>query len=160
MSVGVLFVCLGNICRSPTAEGVLRALVAEAGLVDRIAIDSAGTGDWHVGDPPDARSRETAARRGVEVGGAARQIHRGDFERWDYIVAMDRANLRELHALAPDDVARDKLTLLRVFESDERADHDVPDPYYGGANGFDDVFDICEQACRGLLAHVASQHDL
>jgi len=160
VKIRVLFVCLGNICRSPTAEGVLRALVREADLADRIEVDSAGTGDWHVGDPPDERSREEAARRGVAVQGAARQIHRRDFTRWDYIVAMDRDNLRELRALAPHPEARRKLHLLRHFEAESEDAHDVPDPYYGGAKGFSRVFEICDRSCRGLLAHLSREHGL
>ena len=99
----ILFVCMGNICRSPTAEGIMRRLVADAGLEDVVEVDSAGTGGWHAGEPPDARATAAARRRGVTLEGGARQVRPDDFERFDLIVAMDRENLRELHALAPDD---------------------------------------------------------
>ena len=143
----ILFVCLGNICRSPTAEGVLRRLVREQRLEDEIEIDSAGTGGWHVGAPPDARATEAARRRGTELAGSARRFDpRRDF---DLILAMDRENLRDLLALAPDDEARAKVRLLRG------PGLDVPDPYYGGLDGFDEVLDLVEAACRGLLDEVA-----
>jgi protein-tyrosine phosphatase len=146
--VRLLFVCLGNICRSPTAEGVMRHLVREAGLEDRIEIDSAGTGGWHVGEPPDERATEAAARRGIALDGAARRFSIEDFDRFDLILAMDSENLRDLRALAPDDEARAKVRLLRG------ADLDVPDPYYGGPDGFDEVLDQVEEACRRLLDEV------
>ena len=140
----ILFVCMGNICRSPTAEGVMRSLLREAGLEDRIEVDSAGTGGWHAGDPPDARAAEAARARGIALSGAARQITPRDFEDFDLIVAMDRENLRELRAMAPPH-AREKIRLLA-------ADREVPDPYYGGPRGFETVLDQVEAACRGLLA--------
>jgi protein-tyrosine phosphatase len=142
----VLFVCLGNICRSPTAEGVMRRLVRERGLEDEIEIDSAGTGGWHVGSPPDARATEAAARRGTELSGAARRFDpRRDFDRFDLILAMDAENHRDLLALAPDDEARSKVRMFRA------GDLDVPDPYYGGEDGFEEVLDLVEEAARGLL---------
>src|SRR3954471_23362395 len=144
----VLFVCMGNICRSPTAEGVLRRLVREEGLEDRVEIDSAGTGGWHAGAPPDERATEAARRRGLDLAGAARQVEPADFERFDLILAMDRDNLAELRRLAPDDEARGKLRLLL-------GDRDVPDPYYGGERGFEDVLDLVEAGCRDLLAELA-----
>jgi protein-tyrosine phosphatase len=146
--VRILFVCLGNICRSPTAEGVMRRLVREEGLEDRIEIDSAGTGGWHVGAPPDARATEAAARRGTVLEGAARRFDPSDFERFDLIVAMDRENLRDLLALAPDDEARAKVRMFRA------GGLDVPDPYYGGDDGFEEVLDLVEEAARELLAEV------
>jgi protein-tyrosine phosphatase len=147
----VLFVCMGNICRSPTAEGVMRSLVREQGLEDRIEIDSAGTGGWHVGEPPDARATEAARRRGIALEGAARQIVPEDFERFDLIVAMDRENLRGLLAMAPDEAAANRVRLLREFDPDASGDLDVPDPYYGGDRGFETVLDHVQAACRGLL---------
>ena len=148
----VLFVCLGNICRSPTAEGVMRRLVREAGLEDEIEIDSAGTGGWHVGAPPDARATEAARRRGTELAGAARRFDpRRDFDRFDLILAMDAENRRDLLALAPDEEARAK---VRMFRSGDR---DVPDPYYGGPDGFEDVLDRVEEAARELLAELRSR---
>src|SRR3712207_5792833 len=112
----LLFVCLGNICRSPTAEGVMRRLVREAGLEPQFEIESAGTGDWHIGRPPDARATAAARARGITLDGAARQIAREDFERFDHVLVMDRANLRDVLAVAPDPDARRKVRLLREFD--------------------------------------------
>jgi protein-tyrosine phosphatase len=147
----ILFVCLGNICRSPTAEGVMRALVRDAGLEGRIELDSAGTGGWHIGEPPDTRATETARRRGIVLEGAARQVRREDFEEFDLILAMDRDNLRELRRLAPDEPSRAKARLLREFDPAADGDLDVPDPYYGGPGGFDEVLDLVQAACAFLL---------
>ena len=149
----ILFVCMGNICRSPTAEGVMRALVREAGLEDAISLDSAGTGGWHVGDPPDVRATAAAAARGIPLEGAARQFRVSDFDDFDLVVAMDRSNRRDLLALAPDDAARAKVTLLLEYAGGE-GQLDVPDPYYGGDEGFETVLDLVSDACRSLLASV------
>jgi protein-tyrosine phosphatase len=158
-AVRVLFVCLGNICRSPTAEGVMRSLVREAGLEDRIELDSAGTGSWHVGNPPDARATDAAARRAIVLEGAARQVEVIDFDRFDLVVAMDASNRRDLQRLAPDDDARRKVVALREFDPQavRDGDLDVPDPYYGGEDGFEQVLDIVDRACRGLLEHLREQ---
>jgi protein-tyrosine phosphatase len=152
----VLFVCLGNICRSPTAEGVMRKLVREAGLDDRITLDSAGTGGWHVGSAPDERATAAARARGIDLEGAARKVAPEDFERFDLILAMDRSNLRDLQELAPDPAARERVRLLREFDpaSAGASDLDVPDPYYGGPGGFDEVLDLVGAACVGLLAQI------
>jgi protein-tyrosine phosphatase len=150
-AVRLLFVCLGNICRSPTAEGVMRHLVREAGLEDEIEIDSAGTGGWHVGSPPDERATEAAAGRGITLEGAARRFAVENFDRFDLILAMDGENLRDLQALAPDEEARAKVRLLRG------PGLDVPDPYYGGSRGFEDVLDQVEEACRALLEEIRTQ---
>jgi protein-tyrosine phosphatase len=149
----ILFVCMGNICRSPTAEAVMRRLVRDAGLEDRIEVESAGTGGWHAGDPPDARAAAAAARRGVTLDGAARQVRPDDFREYDLLIAMDRENLRGLLAVAPDEAASEKVRLLREFDptSAGAPDLDVPDPYYGGDRGFETVLDMVEAACRGLL---------
>jgi low molecular weight protein-tyrosine phosphatase len=149
---------MGNICRSPTAEGVMRSLVREAGLEAEFEIDSAGTGGWHVGNPPDARATESARRRGITLAGEARRVTREDFERYDLLLAADRENLAELRALAPNEESRSKARLLREFDpdSDGAPDLDVPDPYYGGPDGFEDVLDLVEAACRGLLEHARS----
>jgi protein-tyrosine phosphatase len=149
----ILFVCMGNICRSPTAEGVMRRLVEDAGLTDRVEVESAGTGGWHAGEPPDERATIAARRRGVRLEGAARQIRAADFRDFDLLIAMDRANLRELLAAAPDEDAAEKVRLLREFDpmSAGAPDLDVPDPYYGGDRGFETVLDMVEAACRGLL---------
>jgi len=151
------FVCLGNICRSPTAEAVMRHLVAQAGLVDRVEIESAGTGDWHVGEPRDRRSREVGQRRGIPLGGRARQFVPSDFARFDLVLAMDGKNLADLQAMAPDEASREKIRLLRSYDPASPAGADVPDPYYGGADGFDHVFDVCLSACAGLLEQVRRQ---
>jgi protein-tyrosine phosphatase len=154
-------VCLGNICRSPTAEGIMRGLVQEADLAGCIEIKSAGTGDFHVGEPSDPRSREAAAVRGVHLDGRACQFQAVDFARFDYVLALDRENQRELLALAPSPVDRGKVSLLRSFEADlHPSQQDVPDPYYGGERGFDQVVEICETSCRGLLAHIRAHHEL
>jgi len=152
----ILFVCMGNICRSPTAEGVMRHLLREQGLEDEIQIDSAGTGAWHLGDPPDARATEAARRRGIALEGSARQVRPSDFEAFDLLLVADRENLADLRALAPDDEARAKVRLLREFDPGSRGapELDVPDPYYGGPDGFEDVLDLVEAACRGLLAEL------
>jgi protein-tyrosine phosphatase len=154
--VRLCFVCLGNICRSPTAEAVMRHRVREAGLDDVIEVESAGTGSWHVGDPPDARAREEASARGIAMDGAARQFRPADFERFDLVLAMDRENAAHLRALAPDGKAAAKVRLLREFDPAAAAGRDlsVPDPYYGGAEGFATVFDQVDAACRGLIAHL------
>jgi protein-tyrosine phosphatase len=149
----ILFVCMGNICRSPTAEGVMRGLLRDAGLEEAVLVDSAGTGGWHAGEPPDRRATEAARRRGIRLEGAARQFSPADFETFDLIVAMDRENLGELLALAPDEEAAEKVRLLREYDpaSADASDLDVPDPYYGGERGFEQVLDLVGAACRGLL---------
>ena len=158
MTVRLSFVCLGNICRSPTAEAVMRHLVREAGLDDEIQIDSAGLGDWHVGEKRDARSRAVGQQRGMPLDGVARQWQPEDFARFDYVLAMDRQNRDGLLRVAPDAEARAKVRLLRSFDPEAPPDAEVPDPYYGGARGFDEVFEICEAACRALLAHLRRAH--
>jgi len=158
----------------------MRHLVREAGLEKDIQIDSAGTGSWHVGEPRDARSSEVGRRRGIPLGGRARQFKPEDFARFDYVLAMDKQNRAALLEMAPDDTAAAKVRLLRSYQdrnpesdpvtsrdepgrapepaSDPEAD--VPDPYYGGPQGFEQVFDICEAACRGLLAELRRTHNL
>jgi protein-tyrosine phosphatase len=155
----ILFVCLGNICRSPTAEGVMRHLVRAEGLEERIEVDSAGTGNWHVGEPPDARATAAAQRREIVVEGSGRQFTAEDFERFDLILAMDAANKREILELAPDEQARAKVRLFREFdpESDGSHDLDVPDPYFGGERGFDEVLDLVDAAAQGLLGDLRAQ---
>ncbi len=154
--VRVLFVCLGNICRSPTAEGVMRSLIQDAGLEGSIALESAGTGAWHVGSPPDTRASAAAASRGVKLDGAARQVRSSDFREFDLLLAMDSANLRDLRALADGPRERAKVRLLREFDpaSAGGTDIDVPDPYYGPGDGFAEVFELVRAACVGLLAQI------
>jgi protein-tyrosine phosphatase len=157
--VRLLFVCMGNICRSPTAEAVMRDLVAREGLDGAIEIDSAGTGAWHVGEPPDPRSTAAAKARGIVMEGAARQVTDADFEAYDLLLAADEQNVAALRAVAPDDGAAAKVVLLRVFDPAAVAagDVEVPDPYYGGASGFDDVLDMVDAACRGLLERLRAE---
>ncbi|CAN5637034.1 low molecular weight protein-tyrosine-phosphatase [soil metagenome] len=154
--IGVLFVCLGNICRSPLAEGVFRQIVEREGLADRFEIDSAGTSAYHCGDPPDSRTAEVARRRGVLLEHAARQVDEEDFERFDFILAMDASNLGKLQRLAQRASGEAELQLLRGFDASADDDLEVPDPYFGGADGFEDVHDMVERACDGLLQHVRS----
>jgi len=155
--VRLLFVCLGNICRSPTAEGVMRSLVQEAGLEDTIEIDSAGTGAWHVGSPPDERAAAAARARGITLDGHARQVTVDDLDDFDLVIAMDRANLCELRRLAPSEEERAKIRLLREFDpqSADTEEPEVPDPYYGAPGGFDEVLELVDAACQGLLAQIA-----
>jgi protein-tyrosine phosphatase len=157
--VRLLFVCLGNICRSPTAEGVMRALVEREGLSNCIQLESAGTGAWHVGSAPDERATAAALAHGVELEGRARQVRPEDFEDFDLLLAMDGENLRELRRLAPGEEQRAKVRLLREFDPASNdglptGDLDVPDPYYGGAGGFDEVFELVQAACEGLLEQI------
>lgn len=154
----LLFVCLGNICRSPTGEGVMRHLVESEGVAHLFEIDSAGTGSWHIGESPDRRSVAAAAARGILIGGTARQVTGDDFYEYDLLLAADRYNHRDLQAIAPTDEHEAKVRLLREFDPMSTPDDlDVPDPYYGGPGGFDEVIDLVDAACRGLLAEVLSR---
>lgn len=157
--ISVLFVCLGNICRSPLAEGVLRSLSGEAGLDGRIRVDSAGTGAWHVGEPPDPRSREVARRNGITLEGSARQVVPDDGESFDWILAMDRSNLRRLEEMGAG-AAGARLHLLREFDPRADDDREVPDPYYGGEGGFDRVYEMIDRSCRALLERIRDEHGL
>ncbi len=158
--IRLCFVCLGNICRSPTAEGIMVHLVERAGLRARFAIESAGVAGYHVGERPDRRSLATARARGVELPSRARQWRRDDFARFDLVLAMDADNRAALVELAPDTAAREKVRLLRSFDPAAELGAPVPDPYYGGPDGFEHVFDVCEAACRGLFEHLRSAHAL
>ena len=153
--IRVCFVCLGNICRSPTAEAVFLHLLREEGLAERVAVDSAGTSGYHVGERAHPGTRAEAKRRGIEVPSRSRRFVRDDFARFDYVVAMDAQNRRDLARLAPDDAARAKVHLFRDFDPASPEGSSVPDPYYEG--GFDRVFDICEAAARGLIAHLRAE---
>lgn len=152
--VAVSFVCMGNICRSPTAEAVMRHLAHERGIEDRLHIDSAATGPWHVGEPRDRRSRAVGQRRGIPLIGVARQFNAHDFKRFDYVLAMDHDNVQELRHLALNEAASAKIHLLRSFDPSAPLGAEVPDPYYGGPDGFEVVFDICLAACQGFLHHL------
>ncbi len=150
--VRLLFVCLGNICRSPTAEGIMRKIVEEAGLEEQIVIDSAGTGGWHKGEAPDGRMQEAAKARGYLLDGQARQVKSADFEQFDHIYAMDHSNLSELRKRCPYEM-RDKLHLFRSLDELGK-NEDTPDPYYGGSRGFDEVVTIVERCCQSLLGRI------
>ncbi|MEE9310689.1 MAG: low molecular weight protein-tyrosine-phosphatase [Cocleimonas sp.] len=150
-TVSVVFVCMGNICRSPTAEGVFRQVVAMRNLQDVIKIDSAGTHAYHIGEQPDSRSQATAKSRGVDLSAQrARKVVANDFERFDYVIAMDRSNYENLKALATTAEQQGKLHLFMDFTS-AWDNTEVPDPYYGGGDGFTNVFDMVQAASEGLL---------
>jgi protein-tyrosine phosphatase len=149
--VRVLMVCLGNICRSPTAEAAVREAAQAAGV--DLHVDSAGTGAWHVGEPPDRRMTAAAAEDGLHLGGAARQVTVDDFDRFNLVIAMDRSNLRDLERLAPDDDARARLRLFRDYAG--QTGQDVPDPYYGGLHGFREVVALVRRAATGLVDAIA-----
>ena len=157
--VNVLFVCMGNICRSPTAQGVFEALVSREGLADRIRIDSAGTHAYHVGEQPDRRASEAALRRGIDLSSQrARRVTAGDFIIFDYVLAMDRDNFEELSTICSQEELS-KLHLFMGFAAETAVD-EVPDPYYGGAAGFERVLDLIDSASAGLLAEIRQQHGI
>jgi len=154
----VLFVCLGNICRSPTAHGVFESLVRQRGLTDRVEVDSCGTSGWHVGEAPDSRSTEEAARRGYTLGSLrGRQVRATDFLTFDYILAMDRQNMQDLRTLSPDDYSGHLGLFLDFAENVDI--REVPDPYYGGDDGFSHVLDLIEAASEGLVRELHRQWD-
>lgn len=148
----VLFVCLGNICRSPLAEGVFKAKIAHRGLADAFTVDSAGTGSWHVGHPPDERSRQTARAHGIELEGTARRIRPDELDDWDYIVVMDESNRRDVLALGADP---DRVVKLRDFDPEGRGD--VPDPYEGDLDAFEQVYAMIDRSLDGFLASIRSR---
>lgn len=158
--VRVLFVCLGNICRSPTAEGIFRHRVAEAGLEHAIATDSAGTHGFHVGDPPDRRAQAAAAERGIDLSDIrSRRFSPYDFGEFDYILAMDDENLAALRGNARDRDEQERIYRMLDFARDPQ-EREVPDPYYGPAGGFERVFELLEDASAGLLDHLRERHQL
>ena len=154
----ILFVCLGNICRSPTAEGVLRHKLRDAGLAGDVDVESAGTGGWHVGHPPDPRATAAAGARGIALESRAQRFEAFHFEDFDLILAMDRQNLTDMRALAPHAAAAGKLHLFREFDplAVQSGDLEVPDPYFGGEDGFDEVLELIDRACDGLIAEIRS----
>jgi len=156
--VNVLFVCMGNICRSPTAHGVFQALVDEHGLTNSILVDSAGTHSYHIGSPPDPRSQSTAHTRGVDLSGLrARRFESKDFNDFDYLLAMDSNNLADMLAIKPD-AARARAELMLTY-SEGFTQREIPDPYFG-SDGFDLVFDMVDDAARGLLRHIRERHGI
>ncbi len=156
MTVKVLFVCLGNICRSPTAHGVFQDLVSKAGLQHKIEIDSAGTGEWHIGKPPDKRAMEAASKRGYDLSPLrARQFKAEDLQQFDYVLAMDQENLQNMLA-AKQATPRGHVGLFLEFDKNSEYT-EVPDPFYGGNKGFERVLDLIESASRGLLDHIQKQ---
>lgn len=156
--IRVCFICSGNICRSPTAEGVFRKLVADAGLTDAFHVESAGIGDWHVGERPDPRTIRAAEARGFRLESRARHWKPADFDRFDHVVAMDRSHVSSLVRLARTEPMKQKISLARDHVEGGPRGEDVPDPYYGGAEGFDEVVDLCLEACTGLLASLRQKH--
>lgn len=155
--VRVLFCCMGNICRSPTAEAVFRRYVENAGLAGHILIDSAGTHDYHIGDAPDARTQRAARLRGYDMSKLrGRQVEAADFGRFDYVLAMDEANLSILQRLRPSNTSAQVGLLLEFAE--HHTEREVPDPYYGGSDGFERVLDMVEDAANGLLQHIRQRH--
>ena len=146
------FVCLGNICRSPTAEGVMNKILEQEGIQDQFFVDSAGTSAYHIGEPADLRSQTVANEHGYILTSRSRKVQPADFHRFELIIAMDKSNLKELQKMAPPNSSA-TLALCRNFDPQAPTDGDVPDPYYGGEHGFLEVLQICERSCRGILAH-------
>jgi protein-tyrosine phosphatase len=159
MSYKLLFVCLGNICRSPSAENIMNHSIEQAGLSSQIECDSAGTSSYHIGSPPDRRMSAAAAKRGIELKGRARQLKVSDFEKFDLILAMDRDNYRDILYLDREEKYRHKVRLICEFAS-HHPEKEVPDPYYGGQAGFDNVINLLLDACSGLLEYVVSSQKI
>lgn len=157
--INLCFVCLGNICRSPTGEGVMLHLLEQNGLSEQVHVDSAGTAAYHIGKRADERSARHAARRGIDLPSRGRQFQEEDFEKFDYVLAMDANNFSSLKTLARERHA-ERLFLLRDFDPASGKGSSVPDPYYGGADGFEEVLDQCYAACQGLLDHLVREHGL
>jgi protein-tyrosine phosphatase len=157
--IRILFVCLGNICRSPSAEGVFRKQLAEANLLSYFEVDSAGTASYHIGEPADRRTETAAARRGIDISAhRARQVHRKDFDTYDWIIAMDRSNLENLRRMCPPEYQH-KLKLMMSFSAHPTVD-ELPDPYYGDEQDFEYVLDLLDDACKGLLKWLVHTHQL
>lgn len=159
-TIRVMFVCLGNICRSPLAEGLFREQVRKAGLEDHFEIASSGTGHWHVGEPPDRRMRATAERQGLDISGQrAQQFETKDLERYDHIFVMDKSNLHDVLFLDEEDKHSGKVRLFREFDP-EPGDFQVPDPYQGGREGFENVYEIVERTAASILERLVEEYDL
>jgi protein-tyrosine phosphatase len=153
----ISFVCLGNICRSPLAQGVFQDLVNREKLDQKIFISSAGTGNWHIGNLPDERMRQTALSKGIKLESRAQQFQIKDFNRFNLVLAMDHSNLIRLSEIAPSALPPDKLMLFRSFDPESNEDQDVPDPYYGGAKGFEEVYYMVKRTCPPLLDYIKSR---
>jgi protein-tyrosine phosphatase len=153
MTYKLLFVCLGNICRSPSAENIMNHLIERSGLSRQIQCDSAGTSSYHIGSPPDRRMGEAAVKRGIQLQGRARQFQKSDFAEFDLILAMDKDNYQDILYLDREDKYRHKVRLICEFAS-RHQEKEIPDPYYGGQAGFDKVIDLLLDACEGLLQYV------
>ena len=151
--IKILFVCMGNICRSPSGEAVMNSLILKNNLQDRVSCDSAGTIAYHTGEPADARMQRHATKRGYNLTSIARQIKLYDFERFDYIIAMDSENYKNILSLDVEKKLKNKVSMMMDYATDHK-DKDVPDPYYGGEQGFEYVLDLLEDACLGLLKHI------
>ena len=156
-TVKVCFVCLGNICRSPLAQGIFEALVKNEGLQDQIIISSAGVGNWHVGNSPDSRMQQTAQKNGINLNSRAQQFQSTDFNEMDLVLAMDQSNLSALQQMRPESELKDKLLLFRTFDPENKNNLEVPDPYYGGDNGFDIVYQIVERTCPKILEYLKKE---
>ena len=159
-SIKICFVCLGNICRSPLAQGVFKTLTEKENCQDLVQIESAGTGNWHIGKPPDKRMQATALKNGVVLNSLARQFQSEDFDRFDLIIAMDKTNLTDLSILCPPSIVKTKLKLFRSFDPKNFATKplDVPDPYYGGEEGFDHVFEIVHRTSPNILKFIRTYY--
>ena len=155
--VEISFVCLGNICRSPLAQGVFQNLVNQKQLEQKIIVTSAGTGGWHIGDLPDERMCRTAQSKGIQLESRARQFQSADFNRFNLVLAMDHSNLARLEEIAPSNLSPEKLMLFRFFDPECNGDQDVPDPYYGEANGFEEVYSMVKRTCPPLLDYIKSR---
>ncbi len=155
--IEVSFVCLGNICRSPLAQGLFQDLVNREKLDQKIFISSAGTGNWHIGNLPDERMRQTAQSKGIKLESRAQQFQSKDFNRFNLVLAMDHSNLVRLSEIAPSTLPPDKLMLFRSFDPESNEDQDVPDPYYGGAKGFEEVYSMIKRTCPPLLDYIKSR---
>ncbi len=155
--IKVLFVCMGNICRSPSAEAVMNAYIEREGLQDKIICDSAGTIAYHAGEPADARMQEHAIKRNYDLTSISRQIVTGDFDAFDYVIAMDNDNLKNMKSFLPNVKLGNKISKMTDYCSNKNPGY-VPDPYYGGAEGFEQVLDLLEDACEGLLNKIRDEH--
>lgn len=158
--VNVLFVCLGNICRSPLAEGIFKNMIAEKGLANEISCDSAGTSGWHIGEAPDARSEAIANAHGISLDHTGRQLQEDDFRDFDYIIAMDKSNFQNIKAAKGfGNFAAENLVMMRAYDEQAKS-ADVPDPYFGGPEGFSEVYNMLERSCSSFLDHIVEKHQI